>query len=723
MNFGGSIVIETNGSDKYQRIEIDIEDTTFSIAPGKSIEIHFGVSNQGSVEDDFLISVFGIPATWVSTATPQIKLLPSERKEIFLEIQPPGSQQAGIYSFTVNVASRIEPSNREEFKGTLAIAAFQSKGRIGVLLGATQFSVQAGSRVKIGVILFNQGLEEDYFKLSIEGIPPSWIFTPVPVVKLSPGEQQEVEITIQPPRNFQSKAGRNPIILMISSHIAPDQSVTANLTLTIGAFSQFNIQLQPDILEANQPGIVAINNLGNINQTYQLTLSSQGDKLSFTPDTTREFKIPPGQSIETEITSAPKRHPMFGGEHSYPFEVQVKSSDKETQIDTGVVTSSGIIPIWVLPIFISICLALLCLLSFYLTQNIQQSQMTKTSEALMTESVIPTDNVGIIPTEVPPEATQDIQTPIPPTETVIPSTVPPTEIPTQQPTQIPPDEPTNVPTESVPPIQGLGKIAFVSNRVSDFDIFTLNTDDFSVSQVTIDSGNDTEPVWSLDGKRIAFASNRNGNFDIYIMNADGTSVNNLTNNPADDRHPTWSTDGEWIAFATNRDGNQEIYKIRIDGSEVINLTNNPAEDYQPDWFQERGVILSQDEWIAFTSNRDGNQEIYIMTSDGSEPLNLTNNPADDFQPSGSPQGGRIAFSSNRDGNQEIYLMFLDGSEQLNITNNLADEYEPTWAQDGNWLCYTTNRDGNQELYISRVDGTEQWNLTNNPAADTSPSWR
>jgi len=715
--------METNGSENNQRIKIDIEETTFSIAPGKSTEIHFVLTNQGLAEDDFLISVIGIPTTWLSTATPQIKLLPSEHKEIILEIQPPESQQAGIYSFKVNVASKIEPSEREEFKGTLTIAAFQSKGRIGVLLGATQFSVQAGSSVKIGVILFNQGLEEDYFKLSLEGIPTSWTFTPVPVVNLSPGEQQEVEITIQPPRNFQSKAGRNPIKLIISSHKAPDQSVTANLTLTIGAFSQFNIQLQPDILETNQPGIVTINNLGNTNQTFQLTFSSQGDKLNFTPDTTREFKIPPGQSIETEITSAPKINPLLGGEHSYPFEVQVKSSDKETQIDTGVVTSNGIIPIWVLPIFISVCMALLCLLSFYLTQNIQQSQMTKTSEALMTDAVMPTDNVGIIPTEAPPEATPDIQTPIPPTETMIPPTLPPTDIPTQQPTQIPTDEPTIVPTGSVPPIQGLGKIVFVSNRMADLEIFTLNTDDFSVSQVTVDPGNDTEPVWSPDGKRIAFASNRNGNFDIYIMNEDGTSVNNLTNNPADDRHPTWSTDGEWIAFTTNRDGNQEIYKIKIDGSEVINLTNSLSEDYQPDWFQEKGVILSQDEWIAFTSNRDGNQEIYIMKSDGSEPLNLTNNLADDFQPSGSPQGGRIAFSSNRDGNQEIYLMFLDGSEQLNITNSLAEDYEPTWAPDGNWLCFTTNRDGNLELYISRVDGTEQWNLTNNPAEDTSPSWR
>src|SRR5215203_1605780 len=67
--------------------------------------------------------------------------------------------------------------------------------------------------------------------------------------------------------------------------------------------------------------------------------------------------------------------------------------------------------------------------------------------------------------------------------------------------------------------------------------------------------------------------------------------------------------------------------------------------------------------IAFSSSRDGNAEIYVMNSDGSNQINLTNNSADDSGPSFSSDGTKIAFNSNRDGNYEIYVMNSDGSNQ------------------------------------------------------------
>jgi dipeptidyl aminopeptidase/acylaminoacyl peptidase len=83
--------------------------------------------------------------------------------------------------------------------------------------------------------------------------------------------------------------------------------------------------------------------------------------------------------------------------------------------------------------------------------------------------------------------------------------------------------------------------------------------------------------------------------------------------------------------------------------------------------------------IAFVSNRDGNNEIYVMNGDGSGLTNLTDNPADDggedYGPVWSPDGKRILFSSSRDGNLEIYMMNADGSDQTNLTNSPADDGE------------------------------------------------
>ena len=90
-------------------------------------------------------------------------------------------------------------------------------------------------------------------------------------------------------------------------------------------------------------------------------------------------------------------------------------------------------------------------------------------------------------------------------------------------------------------------------------------------------GKNYEPVWSPDGERIAFVSSRDDNFEIYVMNADGSEPANLTNNSADDYSPAWSPDGKYIAFVSkrdgNRDGNREIYVMKADGSEPTNLTS------------------------------------------------------------------------------------------------------------------------------------------------------
>ena len=92
----------------------------------------------------------------------------------------------------------------------------------------------------------------------------------------------------------------------------------------------------------------------------------------------------------------------------------------------------------------------------------------------------------------------------------------------------------------------------------------------------------TTPTSTLTG-RIAFVSDRDGNVEIYVMDADGSNLTNLTNNPAYDWLPVWSPDGSRIAFVSDRDGNWEIYVVDADGSNLTNLTNNPADDLLPAW--------------------------------------------------------------------------------------------------------------------------------------------
>ncbi len=86
-----------------------------------------------------------------------------------------------------------------------------------------------------------------------------------------------------------------------------------------------------------------------------------------------------------------------------------------------------------------------------------------------------------------------------------------------------------------------------------------------------------------------------------------------------------------------------------DGGNVRRLTHHPKLDCWPVWSPDG-------KRIAFTSNRDGNYEIYVMDADGSNPRNLTRHPAADHHAAWSPDGSRLAFISNRGGGYDIYLM-------------------------------------------------------------------
>ncbi|MFC1878522.1 hypothetical protein ACFLZW_01285 [Chloroflexota bacterium] len=293
---------------------------------------------------------------------------------------------------------------------------------------------------------------------------------------------------------------------------------------------------------------------------------------------------------------------------------------------------------------------------------------------------------------------------------------------TPAPTSAPQAGATLIPTDQPqPPVGGL--VVFVSNRDGNYDIYSSNTIG-AANRVTADPHNDTQPALSPDGTRIAFTSNRDGNNEVYLMSVSGGDLVNLTQNPNDDQDPTWSPDGKWIAFTSNRDGNQEIYKVRVDGTELQNLSANSANDYQPSWFTDKGLFVATGEWIAFTSDRDVNQEIYLMNKNGSDQRNLTKNPANDFAPAGIPGGDQIAFTSDRDGHQEIYLVDVDGNLYGSLTRNPAQDFNPGWSSDGSWIVFVSDRDGNMEIYLLKRDGSNALvNFSAHSAEDNYPTWK
>ena len=140
----------------------------------------------------------------------------------------------------------------------------------------------------------------------------------------------------------------------------------------------------------------------------------------------------------------------------------------------------------------------------------------------------------------------------------------------------------------------------------------------------------------------------------YMLDVQSLSyiVTNLTQSAGSDGSPSWSPDGQRIAFRSDRDGNDEIYVMDSDGTNPINLTQSTGFDGFPSWSPDG-------QHIVFESSRDSDLDIYIMDSDGTNPTNLTQSTGLDWFPSWSPDSQRIVFWSDRDGNREIYVIDFD----------------------------------------------------------------
>ena len=120
--------------------------------------------------------------------------------------------------------------------------------------------------------------------------------------------------------------------------------------------------------------------------------------------------------------------------------------------------------------------------------------------------------------------------------------------------------------------------------------------------------------------------------------------------------------------------------------------------------------------IVFTSNRDGNPEIYIMNPDGSEQVNLTQHRASDSKPVWSPTGGQILFVSDRGGKEDIYLMNADGTNARKVFQKLVGRAHPTWSPDGKQLAY--HRFNKLAIYIASSKGKNEDKL----ASGLWPAW-
>jgi uncharacterized protein YjdB len=148
-------------------------------------------------------------------------------------------------------------------------------------------------------------------------------------------------------------------------------------------------------------------------------------------------------------------------------------------------------------------------------------------------------------------------------------------------------------------------------------------------------------------------------------------------------HASYSPDRTRIAFSSNRSGTFDIWVMDADGSALTRVTSGPGAETEPVWTPDGKRIV-------YTASTGGQTQIASSGVDGSDPQTLTDTPGGNISPAVSPDGRIIAFASGRGGNYEIFEMGIDGTNVRRITATPQREQAPQFFSNGD-LLYATDR--------------------------------
>ena len=297
----------------------------------------------------------------------------------------------------------------------------------------------------------------------------------------------------------------------------------------------------------------------------------------------------------------------------------------------------------------------------------------------------------------------------------------------------------------------VGTTDMAANRVGR-NIWVVSTAPGSQPRQLTQTGHDTRPQWSPDGKKIAFLSNRDGATQVYVMAAQGGSAKKITSLSTGADNEKWSPDGRSVAFTSSvypdcaddacnhgrdeaaqkskvkarlydhllyrhwvhwSDGKRShLFVIAANGGAARDVTAHADYDVPPD---ERGdandFSFSPDsQELCFTAVTDRpeaistNADLFVVPADGGEPKRITTNPGFDGHPAYSPNGRYIAYHSQKTAEYESdrwRLVLYDRASQKHI--DLTESFdrsvdEVLWSADSKRIYFTAENEGEKPVY-------------------------
>jgi len=268
------------------------------------------------------------------------------------------------------------------------------------------------------------------------------------------------------------------------------------------------------------------------------------------------------------------------------------------------------------------------------------------------------------------------------------------------------------------------------NGKDDYQIYTLALGSHKPKMVSTGKGACTCAYYRPDGKKIIFASSHldpnldkpqpakekkkdykwdfNPQMDIFEANPDGSDLKRLTQSPGYDAEGSYSHDGRLIVFTSERDGDLEIYVMDAYGTNTRRLTTSKGYDGGPFFSPDDKAIIYRGD-----HRDDGkmNLQLHIVGLDGQNDRAITDNQLFNWCPYWYPSGHSFIFTQADHGayanggkpNYDLYMMKIDGSDLTRITFDPEFDGLPVFNSDGSKLMWTSKRGGLPEAQVFIAD--------------------
>src|SRR3989449_10900254 len=198
----------------------------------------------------------------------------------------------------------------------------------------------------------------------------------------------------------------------------------------------------------------------------------------------------------------------------------------------------------------------------------------------------------------------------------------------------------------------VGEIVVASSRAAPNKFQLYSVERSNLAQLTkltpaADTTSASDPAFSPDGSRIAFVSQRDGNAEIYVMNADGTGTTRVTNDPQADGRPAFLPDGQSLAFHSSRTaGKLQIWAVNVDGTGLTQLTRDSVNSSP--------AVSPDGQTIAYVSTRNKDGDIWLMNRDGTNQRQFTRSPQQrEAEPRFLRDGTLVYLVERREGNRTV----------------------------------------------------------------------